>query len=288
MTESFRLAARDIGLFLVMALFANLLFGVAAGGVSARDLMDAFYLIALVHIGASLFDGMFDRARTATWIIFILGWTVAECTSFAAYVVPKGQLLFWLASDAPWAAPLLERLIAAPSIVPAVLLAVLAIDVFFAHRGRCLARPWPWRATLIAAALAIGLLSSIALRHIPSASPPETPLSFAVVPSWHLLPYYALLRTVADKTLGIAITLAAILAPIVWPWIRPRVIAGVGNWLWLIAWLAFVAAFLSLGYLGSQMPDDGIVMPTRLAAGYYFVFLLILPLAWRISASRPT
>lgn len=280
MTASSRTIAQDIGLFVVLALFANLFFTISAGRASTEDLIDGFYLIAIVHILASLYNGVFDRVRSATWVILILGWTVAEVLSFMRHVLPKGQLLFWLAANAPWAMSILEQLAMSPWILPNVLLVLLAIDVLFAHYGRWRTRRWVWLAALVIVAAATGLLLGLALAHFLPPREPE-PATFAIVPSWHVLPYFSLMRSVPDKTAGLVIAFLAVLAPGLWPWTKPSAMAGIGRWLWLIAWLTFVAAFLGLGYLGAQPPDTEVVVASQILAVYYFAFLLLIPIALR-------
>jgi ubiquinol-cytochrome c reductase cytochrome b subunit len=287
MTASTRTIAQDIALFVVLALFANLIFAIFAGKASARDMMEGFYLIAIVHILASLQGGVFDRIRTVTWIILILGWTFAELLSFTNYIVPKGQLLFWLAVNAPWAVPFLEQLAMSPWILPAVLLLLLAVDVLFAHHGRWRPRLWFWPAALVIAAIAAGLLFGLTLSRFLPPPNPEPAATFAVVPSWHILPYFSLLRAVPDKTAGLIIAFLAILAPVVWPWTRLRAVTGAGRGLWLVAWLAFIAAFLGLGYLGTQPPDEETTLGSQILAVYYFAFLLVIPMLLQWTARRP-
>jgi quinol-cytochrome oxidoreductase complex cytochrome b subunit len=280
MTAPSRTMAQDIGLFVVLALFANLIFAIFAGRASAEDLIDGFYLIAIVHILASLYDGVFDRIRSITWVILILGWTVAELLSFMRHVLPKGQLLFWLAANAPWAMSILEQLAMSPWILPSVLLGLLAIDVVFAHHGRWRTRQWSWLAAVIIVAAATGLLCGLALARFLPPREPE-PATFAVVPSWHVLPYFSMMRSVPDKTAGLLIAFLAVLAPGVWQWTKPGSMVGAARWPWLIAWLTFVAAFLGLGYLGAQPPEAWVVLASQVLAVYYFAFLLIIPFAMR-------
>jgi ubiquinol-cytochrome c reductase cytochrome b subunit len=277
-----RITAPDIDLFLVLTLATDAVIAIFAGGVSARMLMWEFYLIAFVHVGASLYDGPFDRARSVTWLLLILGWTAGECLSFAGYVMPMGQFVFWLAANAPWAVPIIERLAATPSTLPVALLLLLAVDVFFAQRSRWGARRQQWLAALIVAAIAIGLVLHILPGQILPTPAPLSPLSFDILPSWHLLPFYALLRVLPDKGLGVALAFLAIVAPAPWPWLRPRAHGGrAARLAWFAAWLAFVATFVALGYLGARPPADGVVLAARILAAYYFGFLLVVPLLFR-------
>ena len=281
--------AQDIALFLILALFANTATVVIAGGTSARALLWSFYLIAFVHFGATLYHGVFDRSRTACWVILILGWTLAECASFFNYIMPMGQFFFWVATHAPWAQPLLEGLMAAPLIVPIVLLALLMIDVALAYRRRWRGRPWHWLALLIVVAAVAGVLFGVLLPSLLPRPAPVPSLTFDVLPSWHLLPFYPMLRAVPDKMAATATAVAAILLPAIWPWMRAETLrSGSMRWIWFLAWLAFVTAFLGLGYLGAQPPDENMILAARMLTAYYFVFLLVLPPLLRFGSAART
>jgi ubiquinol-cytochrome c reductase cytochrome b subunit len=131
------------------------------------------------------------------------------------------------------------------------------------------------------------------------ANPLVTPAH--IVPEWYLLPFYAILRAVPDKLLGVLALAGALGMLFILPWLdtskvrskRYRPAARI----YFFIWVAFV---LVLGWCGSQEPD-GHVFPggpgptiidygpntvtwlSRIATLYYFAyFLLITPLTgWR-------
>lgn len=291
MTAQPRSIAQDAGLFLAAMLFTNLAFAAWTGDRSTEHLMMAFYLIAFIHIGVSLYDRVFHRLGMLTWTLLILGWLVAECLSFMRHVLPIGQALFWLATSAPWAAPMLEWLMANSVVVPLVLLTLLAIDAVTMHVSRW--RKWPWwqPAVIVVAAIAANLVVALALPGPLQIQQQTQPASFDIVPPWYLLPFYAIMRAFPDKNASLIAAFFALLAPVFWPWIKASSLrAGSLGWVWLLAWLAFVASFAGLAHLGSQPPDDSVILATRMVMTYYFSFLLVIPHLLRRAARslRPT
>jgi ubiquinol-cytochrome c reductase cytochrome b/c1 subunit len=113
------------------------------------------------------------------------------------------------------------------------------------------------------------------------ANPLVTPAH--IVPEWYLLPYYAILRAIPNKLLGVIALGAAIGVLAFIPWLDTAVVKS-GKYrptfrffFWLL-----VASGVGLGYLGSQEPTDAANWVARILALYYFAFfLVILPaLSW--------
>jgi len=100
-----------------------------------------------------------------------------------------------------------------------------------------------------------------------------------IVPEWYLLPFYAMLRSVPDKLLGVLVMGAAIISLAVLPWTdtsRVRSCRFRPTMKWFF-WF-FVAACLILGYCGAQPVDATLfgiplVWVARLATLYYFAFI---------------
>ncbi len=107
----------------------------------------------------------------------------------------------------------------------------------------------------------------------PLVTPPD------IVPEWYLLPFYAMLRSVPDKLLGVLVMGAAIVSLAVLPWtdtsrVRSNRFRPTMKWFF---WF-FVVACVTLGYCGSQPVDATIagipaVWIARLASLYYFAFI---------------
>ena len=109
------------------------------------------------------------------------------------------------------------------------------------------------------------------------ANPMVTPAH--IVPEWYLLPFYAILRSVPDKLLGVVAMLSAILILAVLPWLdTSKIRSAVFRPLYRQFYWILVADVLILGYVGA-MPAEGLyLLIARVATAYYFLhFLVILP-----------
>ena len=109
------------------------------------------------------------------------------------------------------------------------------------------------------------------------ANPMVTPAH--IVPEWYLLPFYAILRSVPDKLLGVVAMLSAILILAVLPWLdTSKIRSAVFRPLYKQFYWILVADVLILGYMGA-MPAEGLyLLIARVATAYYFIhFLVILP-----------
>ena len=109
------------------------------------------------------------------------------------------------------------------------------------------------------------------------ANPMVTPAH--IVPEWYLLPFYAILRSVPDKLLGVIAMLSAILILAALPWLdTSKIRSAVFRPLYKQFYWILVADVLILGYMGA-MPAEGLyLLIGRVATAYYFLhFLVILP-----------
>ena len=109
------------------------------------------------------------------------------------------------------------------------------------------------------------------------ANPMVTPAH--IVPEWYLLPFYAILRSVPDKLLGVIAMLSAILILAALPWLdTSKIRSAVFRPLYKQFYWILVLDVIILGYVGA-MPAEGIyLLVARVATGYYFIhFLIILP-----------
>jgi len=109
------------------------------------------------------------------------------------------------------------------------------------------------------------------------ANPMVTPAH--IVPEWYLLPFYAILRSVPDKLMGVIAMLSAILILAALPWLdTSKIRSAVFRPLYKQFYWILVADVLILGYVGA-MPAEGLyLLIARVATAYYFIhFLIILP-----------
>jgi ubiquinol-cytochrome c reductase cytochrome b subunit len=110
------------------------------------------------------------------------------------------------------------------------------------------------------------------------ANPLQTPAH--IVPEWYLLPFYAILRAIPNKLIGVTALFAAIAVLAFLPWLdTSRIKSARFRPAYKVFFWIFVAACIGLGYLGSQEPTGGFVIAARILGFYYFAFfLIVLPL----------
>ena len=110
------------------------------------------------------------------------------------------------------------------------------------------------------------------------ANPLVTPTH--IVPEWYLLPFYAILRSVPDKLLGVIAMFASIFILVILPWLdTSKIRSAIFRPLYKqFYWILFFDVIL-LGYMGA-MPAEGLyLLIARVATAYYFIhFLIILPI----------
>ena len=109
------------------------------------------------------------------------------------------------------------------------------------------------------------------------ANPMVTPAH--IVPEWYFLPFYAILRAVPDKLLGVLAMFAAIAVLFVLPWLdRSPVRSASFRPIYKIMFWVFLLDCVALTYLGAK-PAEGIyVVLSRLCTAYYFFhFIVLLP-----------
>ena len=109
------------------------------------------------------------------------------------------------------------------------------------------------------------------------ANPMQTPP--AIVPEWYLLPFYAILRSIPNKLLGVIAMFAAILALMVMPLTDLSKLRGVQfRPLSKVAFYIFVANFLILMQIGAKHVETPFIELGQLSTVLYFShFLIIVP-----------
>ncbi len=119
------------------------------------------------------------------------------------------------------------------------------------------------------------------------ANPLATPAH--VVPEWYLLPFYAMLRAIPNKLMGVIVLVAAIAVLAVIPWLdRSPVKSAKYRPTYRLFFWVFVAIGIGLGYLGSQEPTEGLALIARiLTFGYFAFFLIIMPVLSFTERTKP-
>lgn len=109
------------------------------------------------------------------------------------------------------------------------------------------------------------------------ANPLKTPEHIA--PVWYMTPYYAMLRAVPDKLLGIVVMGAAIGVLFFLPWLDRSPVKSIRyrGWMHKVALSIFTLSFIALGYLGAHPPTEIQTLIARSCTVLYFCFFLALP-----------
>jgi ubiquinol-cytochrome c reductase cytochrome b subunit len=121
---------------------------------------------------------------------------------------------------------------------------------------------------------------------------PANPLSTPahIVPEWYFLPYYAILRAIPDKLLGVIAMFASILVLFILPWLdRSPVRSGrFRSWMFKVTFWIFLADCVVLGVVGAFPPEGTWLIVGRLTTAWYFLhFLVILPVLSVVERPKP-
>ncbi|WP_339160999.1 hypothetical protein [Methylobacterium bullatum] len=291
--------ARIIGAFLVLTIVANAALGVASSAFV--DLRSTAFLCLWLHAFVSIFDGVSGRLRTLTWLLLCGVWVASEAALFLDTFIPWGQIAFWVIASLatlPVVGSVIANLLTEAhaatastsrgggTIGPIPLLLAVAADFFVLHLA---SRQWTRSATLKAAVFAAAaLLAGGAVGNLTGLAPPErVPSSdtFAILPPWYALPYYAILRAVPDKTGGLLLMACILAAPAAWPWVgASRARNGRLRLLYGAACATFAMAWIGLCILGAGAAAESTLVHSRIAAAYVLAFfVVIVPLIVRFS-----
>lgn len=297
MASRFQDRVSDAGLFLVLVIVINSLLG--PWPPTPARLAAGFYLAMLPHVAVTACDGRLARWRRTTWLLLIFAWALSELAVFLGYILPWGQITFWLASlaeERPWLGTVLRGLLDSPGaavLPPLFLMLLLGLDLVAMHDARWRARSFRQLAMFLLAAAAVAILLGLALGMLllapaPAADTMARPLDLrAVLPPWHTWPFFALLRAVPDKLGGVVLAFGVLLAPIAWPWLRAeRLRGGWARRIWPGLCLAFIAVWIGLGYLGGQPPVGAALWAPLPLAAFHLTFFLVLPWLLRRSADH--
>jgi ubiquinol-cytochrome c reductase cytochrome b subunit len=126
----------------------------------------------------------------------------------------------------------------------------------------------------------------------PLVTPPE------IVPEWYLLPFYAMLRSIPQKLIGVIVLFGALAVLAFAPWLDTSKVRSMRfrpmmkPFFWIL-----VLDCILLGYLGANRPDAtwnlggieiSLVWPARLGTAYYYAyFLLLMPLIGLLETPKP-
>tara|TARA_B100000029_G_scaffold134005_1_gene128222 strand:- start:8486 stop:9700 length:1215 start_codon:yes stop_codon:yes gene_type:complete len=110
-----------------------------------------------------------------------------------------------------------------------------------------------------------------------------------IVPEWYFLPFYAILRAIPFKLLGVIAMLGSIFILFVLPWLDTSKVRSCRfrpiykQFFWI-----FIFNFIVLGWLGAKVPEGHYLIMSRICTSYYFLhFLFILPILGFFEKTKP-
>ncbi|BBP04341.1 cytochrome b [Sulfuriferula plumbiphila] len=110
-----------------------------------------------------------------------------------------------------------------------------------------------------------------------------------IVPLWYFTPFYAILRAVPDKFLGVVAMGSAVVIMFFLPWLDRSKVKSIRyrGTLYKTILTLFVISFIGLGYLGTQAPTGLTTDIARVLSVIYFGFFLLMPWYTKIDKTKP-
>jgi ubiquinol-cytochrome c reductase cytochrome b subunit len=122
-----------------------------------------------------------------------------------------------------------------------------------------------------------------------------TPANFLVTPEhiapvWYLTPFYAILRAIPDKLMGVMLMGAALFILLFIPWLDKSPVRSMRykGYYSKIALSAFVMSFVILGYLGTTEVTPVKLCCARICTAVYFAYFLLMPVYSRYEKHQRT
>ncbi len=110
-----------------------------------------------------------------------------------------------------------------------------------------------------------------------------------ITPVWYMTPYYAILRAIPNKVMGVVAMFGSIAILIFLPWLDRSSVLSIRykGWMYKLALTCFVVSFIGLGYLGMHEPTPIKVILARLFSAVYFSFFLLMPIYSKLDKTKP-
>ncbi|HDS1757808.1 MULTISPECIES: cytochrome b [Pseudomonas] len=110
-----------------------------------------------------------------------------------------------------------------------------------------------------------------------------------IAPVWYFTPFYAILRAVPDKLMGVIAMGAAIAVLFVLPWLDRSPVRSMRykGWISKVFLLVFCISFVILGILGVLAPTPGRTLLSQVCTVLYFAYFLLMPFYTRLEKTKP-
>ena len=119
------------------------------------------------------------------------------------------------------------------------------------------------------------------------ANPLKTPDHIA--PVWYFTPFYAILRAIPDKFLGVVAMGAAIAVLFAMPWLDRCKVKSIRyrGMSFKILLTVLIVSFVVLGWLGTQPSTPELTKLAQIFTALYFMFFLVLPFTSKYEKTKP-
>jgi len=110
-----------------------------------------------------------------------------------------------------------------------------------------------------------------------------------IAPVWYFTPFYAILRAVPNKLLGVVLMGVAVVSFFFLPWLDRSKVRSIRyrGWIFKVFLFSFAIAFVALGYLGMQPATPTYTNLARVFGVVYFAFFFLMPWYTRIDQTKP-
>src|SRR5215471_6415088 len=233
-----------------------------------------FFLAVYIHIFRGMYYGSYKEPREVLWILGVIIYLLMMATGFMGYVLVWGQMSLW-------AAKVITSLFSAiPGVGDTI---VTWLWGGFAVGNPTLNRFFSLHYLLPFVIAGVVVLHVWAL-HVVGQNNPT-----GVEPKWYYLPFYAILRSIPNKLIGVIALFSSIGILFLLPWLdTSRVRSATYRPLYKQFFWIFVFVCIGLGWLGSKPPEGIYVTVARIFTAWYFIhFLVILPLLGLFETPRP-
>jgi ubiquinol-cytochrome c reductase cytochrome b subunit len=110
-----------------------------------------------------------------------------------------------------------------------------------------------------------------------------------IAPVWYFTPFYAILRAIPDKLLGVMAMAAAIAVLFVLPWLDRSPVKSMRykGWLSRLSLILFCVSFATLGVLGVLPPTPERALLSQVCTCLYFAYFILMPFYTRMERTKP-
>jgi quinol-cytochrome oxidoreductase complex cytochrome b subunit len=300
------------GSFFFLAVYVHIFRGMYYGSYKApREILWWLGIVILILMMMTAFTGyVLPWGQMSYWAATVI------TNLFSAIPLVGDTIVTWLWGAYSVDNPTLNRFYALHYLVPFVIFAVVFVHLWALHtvksnnplgiepKGKQDTIPFhPYYTVKDMFGFGVFFLAYLAVvffapdlftepdNYIP-ANPLVTPSH--IVPEWYFLPYYAVLRSIPDKLLGVIAMFGSLFILFILPWLdRSKIRSGRFRPIFKQLFWLFVVDCIVLGWVGANRPDEMFYSVTfltigRVATAYYFGhFLVLLPLVSRMEKPRP-